>query len=197
MHWNTVRVFLVGWSNQNRLTNMILLMILITENKRQVATVAYPAAPEQFLLMDIAICWCSRPARCTIDRSQCRSRQGHRHQEEDRDAMNRRPPESSGINWSSSPCTRTSIKTRNAVLEQQEQVREEANSHANGLPKNLIVYTRAGTQKDGVSEACSSDNLWVGELERCIRQRMVVAASPPSITPRMSIEPSERHNGLL
>jgi hypothetical protein len=27
---------------------MILLMILITENKRQVATVAYPAAPEQF-----------------------------------------------------------------------------------------------------------------------------------------------------
>jgi hypothetical protein len=42
---------------------------------------------------------------------------------------------------------------------QQEQVREEANSHANGLPKNLIVYTRAGTQKDGVSEACSSDNL--------------------------------------
>lgn len=40
---------------ENVLLNMILIMILITENKRWVATVAYPAAPPQlFPLVDIA-----------------------------------------------------------------------------------------------------------------------------------------------
>ena len=40
----------------NELTNIILTMILIIENKRPVTTVAYLVAPESFLLVVIAIC---------------------------------------------------------------------------------------------------------------------------------------------
>ena len=38
----------------NELMNIILIMILIIENKRWVATVAYPVVLEPFLLVDVA-----------------------------------------------------------------------------------------------------------------------------------------------